>query len=340
MQRQSEQVGPKIYGFYHIAAVNNYRSILEEQLNRMRTSGLLKVTSKLHITLIGLTELPVSLPTGCEVIIRTAANVKLYERVCLNWMREVAGNTSEAASVWYVHTKGVSHHNTAEYPSMENWRRLMESFVLDRWKSCQSAIQQGADVVGILFRSVPWRHFSGNFWWSHLGHIRRLRSFAVTEDHLATAAQGNLKTAYYETEQWVCSYPCIAYSPLDVDYFGVRDRWVGALPLDLDIIPKTSFKLPPPNQMNRATFLIIHRATYGIPLHWLDITDRVRQLVQNNRLCIEKDTNLRALWPDASPGTCKYLRIYYTQKTDGFIVEQCCVFREANCHLLNQLVLQ
>lgn len=77
------------------------------------------------------------------------------------------------AQLLYLHTKGASYTET--YPQIEDWRHLMLHFLVERHQSCFHLLQSGElDCVGVNYKSLPRRIFSGNYWWSLASHLARL----------------------------------------------------------------------------------------------------------------------------------------------------------------------
>lgn len=333
----------RIYGFMHIAACGNFRDIAIEQLNRLQKSGLLDATSKLHVVVLGNATLPflTQPPSTCALAIKTFSNLQLFERTCLNWMREVAEKSTEDDLVWYIHTKGVTSWTKPQYPYCEKWRRLMESVVIDKWRQCRSTIERGIDNVGILFRKLPWPHFSGNFWWSHVHHVRKLPFLSVDDKYLAVAAQGRNQASsdYYEPERWICAAPCAVFSAFELD--DKFDLYSSLCPSELESEMSFEHVLNVQNVVSSIPTreLTIYHASYGIPNQWKDVTLTVRNLVRNNALRLSTDTNVNDLFGDPVPGVPKYLRIFYAKQVEHCWVHQCWFFRENCAHLKCELVL-
>jgi hypothetical protein len=59
------------------------------------------------------------------------------------------------------------------FKAVNSWRHFLEWGTIDRWKDAIGYLQTN-DAVGVNYRSSPWPHFSGNFWWARSTYIREL----------------------------------------------------------------------------------------------------------------------------------------------------------------------
>lgn len=190
----------KIFGFYHIFAVNNYEYIITDQINNLKSSGLFDKTDTLTISIIG-NESSVSFAKLTiekqlnktdlnKVNIITLQN-NVYESAILNEILRLS--TIDDFYCYYFHTKGVSitNQNVSFYhgldyktvsSSCEAWRKAMEFFVFENYEVCINELNNGVDAVGMNLRTAPKLHFSGNFWWSKSDHIKKLQPIKNSKD--------------------------------------------------------------------------------------------------------------------------------------------------------------
>jgi hypothetical protein len=66
--------------------------------------------------------------------------------------------------ILYVHSKGITRQEYEGF-CVDDWRRVMEYFLIKKFNSCLELLERGADTVGLNFEMYPRPHFSGNFWW-------------------------------------------------------------------------------------------------------------------------------------------------------------------------------
>ena len=198
----------KIYGFYHIAAINDYETLVLKQLDRLLKSGLLSVTKILYIISIGNKD---SYEKILGIINRLKiTNIKIlsvtdltnYEFITLKTIKKLS--EKEDFNCYYLHTKGVSisENNYSFYSGgkydynhvkecVETWREYMEYFIIDNYYKCIEGLKE-FDAVGCFKTNNPQNHFTGNFWWSKSDYIKKLTSI----DSLNTKDR-------YQAEFWI-----------------------------------------------------------------------------------------------------------------------------------------
>jgi len=202
----------KIYGFYFVALMNDWKSVVIEQMERLFHSGLLDDTDSLFIRVYYTIESDMEDFTKivdsykknfalADVKIRIySTNENEYEFGILNLMKELA--TEDDFYCYYLHSKGVSKiRDVRRVEPIRAWRRYMEYFLIDKYSCCIESLKSGSDVVGVKIRETPasmekvsglsgefwWTssgymslygrnpmHFSGNFWWSKSSYIMSL----------------------------------------------------------------------------------------------------------------------------------------------------------------------
>jgi len=207
----------KIYGFYHICTINNWKEIVQEQLCKIVKSGLYDETEKIFVSIIGnecnwIPSLDGNILNKC-VIIYTSQDTSCYERKILEYMREFSYQCEENDKYYYLHSKGIKwYDNIYVYINVQDWRRYMEYFIIEKYKSCVQDLAE-YDVCGVNFSENPKRHFSGNFWWARSGYIKKLPT-KINDDYL-------------DPEMWLCSS-----NPKHKNYFssGINHYW-GNFPL-------------------------------------------------------------------------------------------------------------
>ena len=162
---------------YHIYCVNNYLEIVEEQLMRLKQSGLYDWCDKLEITCVN-TEEDFS---GVENLIKGLDKANLnkytnnnYEFEGINKVWEYSQKNS--GKVFYFHTKGVSNFYS-DYESKKEsewkkrgiswWKEIMEYFLIDKYEDCIEKLKS-YDQCGVTCNNKWWW---GNFWWADLNFI-------------------------------------------------------------------------------------------------------------------------------------------------------------------------
>jgi hypothetical protein len=163
---------------YHIYCVGNYLEVVEQQLNRLKTSGLYDWCDKLEITCVnGLNEF-----NDVENLVKDLDKVVLNKFVSNNYEYEGINKVWEYSQqykgkVFYFHTKGVSNvynnHNDKQISLRKKngiawWKEIMEHYLIDNSQDCIQKLDE-YDQCGVTNVYGWW---CGNFWWSNLSYIK------------------------------------------------------------------------------------------------------------------------------------------------------------------------
>lgn len=164
--------GPPIHVFIHACALGDWEEILDEQLSRIKVSGLYDACDSIFIGVLGKGNMdPFKKKYPKIKIAFKSPNVKLYERPTLLRLYNLCRSQPHAL-VLYLHTKGISRNRNE---NVRDWRRYMEYFNIDKWQECVRALTyENYDVCGVNWKEAPLPHFSGNFWWARASYIYTL----------------------------------------------------------------------------------------------------------------------------------------------------------------------
>jgi len=158
--------------FYHVCAIGNWREIFEEQIGKVKASGLLDVATQMVIGVVSPEDVDLPQMPKTKYIV---TKVNEYERTTLLLLWRRAMEAGDEA-ILYFHTKGVTSGNAC----VTAWRRFMEYFNIVRWKECVRKLEEGYDACGVNWwegykrDGVAYPHFSGNFWWARSSYLKTL----------------------------------------------------------------------------------------------------------------------------------------------------------------------
>jgi len=170
-----------ICGFMHIYQINNWNEIVEQQLYRMKKSGLWDKMDKLFIGFLGKEKIR-TYNKKIDILYHID-KPDLYDILILSFLQKVS--LLFDGYVFSIHAKGITHYPLQQYT---DWRRMMEHYTLDRYKVCLKELETN-DLVGINwhlgegFMGAASKHaegievtphFSASFWWATTKYIRRL----------------------------------------------------------------------------------------------------------------------------------------------------------------------
>jgi hypothetical protein len=154
--------------FYHIAAMNHWYDIVQEQkkicdeLNIKPICGFLGDHKYVH----NLVESGLDIQYFSE-------NINEYEIPTLKLLYDWS-NTHPDSYVMYFHTKGASSNKDDIFKT--KWRHIMNDFVIKKYQSnIQILESRKKDVIGVNWTNAKrFNHFSGNFWIAKTNYINCL----------------------------------------------------------------------------------------------------------------------------------------------------------------------
>lgn len=191
-----------VYGVYHIFCVNDWMSLLKEQIGALKESGLWDITAKLYVSCIVSSEKDVTLIQEvighkCSVI-HVTSDKSVFEYPALDFIRCKAEN--EDALFYYFHTKGISYRELSPTQIDKNvnaWRKMMEYFIFTKYNVAMNVLSEydtyGCYYNEIIGTPVLHRYYSGNFWWSKSSYIRKIPQLKVSDYRNR-----------YGAENWLC----------------------------------------------------------------------------------------------------------------------------------------
>jgi len=154
--------------------------IIHDQMEELRTSGLLDAASEFHVGLNGGAE------TGemANLLFPAKAQIVLHGLRARNECRTIRMIEDWVPShkdwrVLYFHAKGCSH--AADDPLRSNWRRCMMQHLVRNWRQCVFDLSAGYDAVGTHWMQPPDTPptqyiFAGSFWWAKASFLSTLPS--------------------------------------------------------------------------------------------------------------------------------------------------------------------
>ncbi len=193
------------YIFYHIFCNQYTKNIIKDQITKIIWSGLYKKIDKIYCFLVGeekyINEIKsIILNYGNKFIIKNeniGINDNTYERFTL---LKIKNYILDEDFFLYIHSKGITRINLYEN-KIEDWKNLMEYFLIHNYKECIKYLDDGYDVLGVNYVNNPYtnkNHFSGNFWWSKGSYFKKLPTEIGKEYE-------NNKIAYYTSpEDYIC----------------------------------------------------------------------------------------------------------------------------------------
>lgn len=202
--------------FYHIYLFSNWESIVQEQLDVLERSGLLKI-SKLKVGIVyhggseneiekcvyKLNKIP-----NCEILFTKHTS---YCGECDTLIEMKNFSVNQVGFLLYIHSKGVTQIGSERESYVNDWRRMMEYFLIENWEDCVFKLKDGYDCCGINYQDHAAtinnqpkliKIFNGNFFWVNSEYVKNLDSSILFEHR-------------YSSENWVLSQKHNAYIPFN-----------------------------------------------------------------------------------------------------------------------------
>jgi len=191
-----------VYCFIHVCCVKKGIEVLEIQLNLIKKTGLYDKLDKIFLGLLGDydTFLHSELYTSWEKVIAIyfSKNVSEMEFPTLSKIKNFCDKEKDNHKILYIHTKGVRYPHSLHH---KEWREYMEYFLIERHNDCLSDLDKYT-TVGVNFHVKPWKHYSGNFWWSNSYHIKNL----LHPDSLPRTGNQYTEGGRWNAEKWLLTH--------------------------------------------------------------------------------------------------------------------------------------
>jgi hypothetical protein len=167
------------YIYIHVCCINNWKDVLDQLYNNIKSSGLHDVVERIKCNILCKPETKEDVEMYFSELLLADAklellgitcNISLYETPTINLLHAHATDSEEEFNVLYLHTKGVTRTSV----SVNDWINYMIYFNIIKHKTCIDRLADH-DAVGVNLVNVFQLHYSGNFWWSKSSFIRKLK---------------------------------------------------------------------------------------------------------------------------------------------------------------------
>lgn len=166
--------------YYHIYAVDGVESIIDEQLSLLQKNFNFNFNLNVGIACTGENK---NISNVIKTLNKNITNytirdvrIKASEFTTLDSMLDDINLIKNNDFIFYFHTKGASKMYDSNYNCIEDWRKLMMYFNVERVKDVFNIFSRTQyNTFGCLLDSLPSGQFySGNFWWAKGEYIKTL----------------------------------------------------------------------------------------------------------------------------------------------------------------------
>jgi len=182
-----------VKGFAHWYLINDWYTIVTDQMRILLTSGLYDECEQISIGCIGFPEDKALLE---KLIINQYPKliIRYYSQEPQDYefktLKLIEDDNSEYVG-FYFHTKAITRPFE---PIINHWRAWLNESILNRWEEHRNRVESAYDVSSVNELKSP-DHFSGNFWWFNREYINRLPKIDTLD-----------KKNRFAAEQWICMY--------------------------------------------------------------------------------------------------------------------------------------
>ena len=182
-----------VHIYYHIYVIDGVETIIDEQLNLIKTYF----------------DFPYNLNVGISLSDDNQSIYHLFEK--FDNIRDVRARGSEFVTldliekdkekfgdsdyILYLHTKGASKLNNMNYSNIKSWRELMNYFNIEKCKDVLKLFEKTEfNTYGALFN----KFYMGNFWWAKSSYLKTLNLDKIDKNNRYNAEGNYLKVG----EDW------------------------------------------------------------------------------------------------------------------------------------------
>ena len=217
--------------YYHIFTINNWVEIVNEQFDLLKKSNLFDHSLiKVGILYIHIKDVDIAktLFDGYDnvEIVLIKPNTGVGESETLMKLKEYSTNCDKNRNVLYIHTKGVTQHNSVRELPIKKWRNMMEYFLIEKWEDCVNKLNEGYECCGVNYQNHEGnikgettliKIFNGNFFWTKTDYIKKLDESILFEHR-------------YSAENWISSSNTNTFSfydtPITIDlYYQINENY-------------------------------------------------------------------------------------------------------------------
>lgn len=121
----------------------------------------------------------------------------------INIVREYCNRsyTIKNEYILYIHFKGSYHDNVGN----RELRKMIIHYIIYNYRKCIEKLKFGSDVCSSRYSLFPYRHTSGNMWWSKCSYINTLKHPKYTSNGIRYSGMQGYSGDRYSAEKWVMS---------------------------------------------------------------------------------------------------------------------------------------
>ena len=160
-----------IHIYYHIYAIDGVESIIDEQLNLIKTHFDFPYVLNVGISIAENNTSTTSILEKIKPNLRDVHS-KGNEWTTLDLIRKDAEKFGDSDYILYIHTKGASKQSDSRYENIISWRHLMNYFNIEKVKNVFKLFEKTEfNTYGVILKG---HFYSGNFWWAKGSYLKTI----------------------------------------------------------------------------------------------------------------------------------------------------------------------
>ena len=161
----------KIYAFYTINQLGDWKQVMSSQVTKIIKSGLFDELTRVFTGTYG-NETSIALPAKFSVIHKSSdASSPAME------MLDIIGNFARNNDCLILNFCNLhsEYYGRGNYTYVQDWRECLEHFNINSWKECVARLEN-YEAVGIDWRpnGDGTGRFDGNYWWARSSYLAKL----------------------------------------------------------------------------------------------------------------------------------------------------------------------
>ena len=161
-----------VYIYYHIYAIDGVETIIDEQLNLIKSQFDFPYVLSVGISIGQDNKCITDILSKFDNVRDVRANAS--EFVTLDLIEKDKDKFGDSDYILYLHTKGASKQDNK---NVITWRHLMNYFNIEKVKNVFKLFEKtDFNTYGVLLgRAGKWTIYSGNFWWMRGDYAKTIK---------------------------------------------------------------------------------------------------------------------------------------------------------------------
>ena len=192
-----------VHIYYHIYAIDGVESIIDEQLNLIKTHFDFPYVLNVGISIAENNTSTTSILEKIKPNLRDVHS-KGNEWTTLDLIRKDAEKFGDSDYILYIHTKGASKQSDSRYENIISWRHLMNYFNIEKVKNVFKLFEKTEfNTYGVILKG---HFYSGNFWWAKASYLKTINldgiklNRAAAETKYISSGENWKPYSYYNDE--------------------------------------------------------------------------------------------------------------------------------------------